>query len=286
MSAVFEGHTRQELDALLNTRERVPDHKAFTDRFETRSAVTRSRAAAQLDVAYGAHPRERLDVFLPARVSAPAVNVFFHGGYWRASDKERYAFLAETFLALGAACITVEYALVPDVSLDQLIAQCRRAVAYVHHHGTEIGVDPARIYLSGHSAGGQIVGMLMADGWHREYGLDPIVIRGGCGISGLYDMEPIRLSYLNDTLALDPETARRNSVYRLDPAGEAPLILAVGSLEGEEFLRQGKVMEMSWRDRIPITPLILDGLNHYSAVEALSDPDSALASAVQRQLEL
>lgn len=285
MSTVFEHHTQAQLDSLLNTRERVPDHEAFTDRFAARSEAIRRSATGHLDVVYGAHPRERLDVFLPGGASAPAVNLFFHGGYWRTSDKERYSFLAEAFLSFGAACITVEYALVPDVTLDELIAQCRRAVAFVSHRGRELGVDPDRIYVSGHSAGGQIVGMLMADGWHGDYGIEPHVIRGGCGISGLYDLEPIRLSYLNATLRLNQEVAYRNSPCRLLPATGAPLILAVGALEGEEFLRQGGIMDAAWKDRTSVTQLILDRLHHYSAVEALGDADSILGAAVRRQME-
>ncbi len=285
MSLVYGHYTQAELDELLNTRELVPDFETFTDRFTARSEASRSNVSAQLDVAYGEHPRERLDVFLPARVLAPAVNMFFHGGYWRASDKERYSFLAESFLAFGAACITVEYALVPTVSLDDLVAQCRRAVAFVSRHGRELGIDPGRIYVSGHSAGGQIVGMLMAAGWHNDYRIPSDTIRGGCGISGLYDMEPIRLSYLNSTLQLDPESVRRNSVSRLDPASDAPLILAVGALEGEEFLRQNDLMTTAWSDRVPVTPMVLDGQHHYSAVEGLGEADSALATAVRRQME-
>jgi arylformamidase len=281
---VFEGHSQTELDALLNTRERVPDYEVFTDRFEERSRATRSNASGRLDVAYGEHRRERLDVFLPEGVTGPPVNMFFHGGYWRSSDKERYSFVAEPFLAVGAACITVEYALVPDVSLDELIAQCRRAVAYVSRHGREVGVDSDRIYVSGHSAGGHIVGMLMAGGWHHEYGIEPETIRGGCGISGLYDLEPIRLSYVNGTLQLDSAAATRNSPYRLQPATGAPLILAVGAEEGEEFLRQGDVMNAAWAERTSVTPLILDGMHHYSAVEALGDGGSELTAAVRRQM--
>ncbi len=121
MSLVYDGYSQEQLDGLLNTRLLVPDFETFTDRFTERSEATRRNVSAQLDIAYGGHPRERLDVFLPDGVASPPVNVFFHGGYWRSSDKERYSFLAESFLSFGAACITVEYALVPAVSLDELV---------------------------------------------------------------------------------------------------------------------------------------------------------------------
>jgi arylformamidase len=284
MSLVYDGYSQEQLDGLLNTRLLVPDFETSTDRFTERSEATRRNVSAQLDIAYGGHPRERLDVFLPDAVASPPVNLFFHGGYWRSSDKERYSFLAESFLSFGAACITVEYALVPAVSLDELVAQCRRSVAYVWQHGRELGIDPDRIYVSGHSAGGQIVGMLMASGWRDEYGIPAESIRGGCGISGLYDLEPIRHSYLQPTLQLDPESVRRNSVALLEPATDAPLIAAVGALEGEEFLRQNALMAAAWGDRVAVTSMVLDGLHHYSAVEALADASSELAIEVRRQM--
>ena len=97
-------------------------------------------------------------------------------------------------------------------------------------------------------------------------------------------MEPIRLSYLNDTLGLDANAARQNSPCLLRPATAAPLILAVGAREGEEFLRQTTVMEHAWGKDVPIKPLILAGHHHYSAVEALGDPQSELAAAIIAQM--
>jgi arylformamidase len=286
MKAVYSGYSQEQLDGLLNARVMVPDNEVYTDRFAQRSSETRERLNCRLDISYGRSPRERIDVFLPNGVDQAAVNLFFHGGYWRASDKERYSFVAEAFTSYGAACIVVEYALVPTVTLDELLAQCRTAVAYVYDHADELGVDPDRIYVSGHSAGGQIVGMLLADGWQQNQGLPTHVIKGGSGISGLYDMEAIRLSYLNETLGLDEPAAERNSAYRRQPASAAPLLLAVGGDEREEFLRQNALMYRAWKDKSPVRPVVLDGLHHYSAVESLSDPNSKLSLAIREQMGL
>jgi len=204
-TAVFAGHSQEELNALLDTRRRVPDHASYTDRFERRSEQVRQDCRCELDIRYGEHPRQRLDLFRPPGSGPVPINVFFHGGYWRAGTKERYAFLAETFTAAGVACGVAEYALVPAVELDELIRQCRTAVATVFFNAERFGVDRSRIYVSGHSAGAQIVGMLMAEGWQEPLGLPASVVRGGCGISGLYDLEPIRLSYLNAELGLSPD---------------------------------------------------------------------------------
>lgn len=285
--AVFLDYDQERLDALLDVRRRVPDHEAYVERFEARSADVGSGPGARIDLRYGSHERERLDLFLPPAATGPVpVNVFFHGGYWRSGDKERYSYIAEAFTPAGAACAVIEYALVPTVSLDELIRQCRAALAHIYREAGSLGVDATRIHISGHSAGGQIVGMLMADGWQQPLGLPAEVVRSGCGISGLYDMQPIRLSYLNATLGLDHDTARRNSPSLLRPATSAPLILAVGALEGDEFLRQSAIMEAAWAGDVAITPMILNGGHHYSAVEALGDPDSELARAVLAQMHL
>ena len=115
----------------------------------------------------------------------------------------------------------VEEALSPaPTEVDELIRQCRAAVEWVHT--ADLGIDRDRMFVSGHSAGGHIVGMLMAEGWAEAMGLPRDVVKGGCGISGLYELEPIRLTYLNETLGLDEHTAARNSPRLLRPAGAAP----------------------------------------------------------------
>ena len=286
MKAVYNGYSQEQLDGLLNARAMVPDNEAYTDRFARRSSEIRRRSNGTFDISYGHGTRERIDVFLPNGITRPAVNLFFHGGYWRASDKERYSFVAAAFASFGAACVIVEYELVPAVTLDELVAQCRAAVAYVYNNAGELNVDPDRIYVSGHSAGGQIVGMLLADGWQHQHGLPTDVIKGGSGISGLYDMEAIRLSYLNETLRLDAEAAARNSAYRQQPASEAPLLLAVGGDEREEFLRQNALMHRAWKDKAAVRAIVLDGLHHYSAVESLGDPRSELGLVIRQQMEL
>ncbi|HUZ83390.1 MAG TPA: alpha/beta hydrolase [Gaiellales bacterium] len=279
---MFRGYTQDELDALYDTRRRVPDWEAFTDRFEARSARLRERMPDALDLPYGRHPRERLDLFLPVRVELPPVHMFFHGGYWRSGTKERYSYVAEGFLPVGAAVAVVEYALVPEVSMDELVRQVRASVTWLATNARALGVDGGRITVSGHSAGGHIVGMLMAGGWAGAG-----IVKGGLGLSGLYDLEPIRRTYLNQTLALDRMTAERNSPALLNAATAAPLALAVGGDEGDEFLRQQQSMQRAWEAQaVPVSPIVIPSGNHYTVVEDLGDPAGRLAPAVHRQMGL
>jgi arylformamidase len=285
---VFLSYDREALDALYDTRRRVPDWERYSDRFDERSAAVRERLATRLDVPYGAHERQRLDLFLPADADGLApVLVFFHGGYWRSGDKERYSYPAEAVVPYGAAYVAVEYALVPQVSLDALVAQCREAVAWVWRSAPELGLDRERLVVAGHSAGGHIVGMLMAGGWQEALGLPVDAIRGGCSLSGVHDLEPIRETYLQPTLRLTPEEALRNSPYRLPPASAAPLIAVTGELEGAEFARQTWVLEAYWRSQgVDVTAGLLSDHHHYSIVDDLGDPSSEVARAVGRLLGL
>ncbi len=277
---VFRGYDQEQLDRLYDVRRRVPSWESYTDRFERRSAETRRRLPARLDLAYGAHPRERLDLFRPDGAGRVPVNLFFHGGYWRSGDKERYSYVAEGFLPAGLAVGVVEYALAPEVDMDELVRQCRAAVTWVAEHADQLGIDRDRIFVSGHSAGGHIVGMLMAEGWDGA-----AAVKGGCGLSGLYELEPIRLTFLNSTLALDPDTAERNSPALLPPATAAPLILAVGGEEGAEFLRQTAVMEERWTAHgAPVSSMVVAGGNHYTIVQSLGDPRDELTLSVHRQM--
>jgi len=280
--SVFRGYDQAQLDALYDTRRMVPDWQTYTDRFEARSAALRARMPDALALAYGPHPRERLDLFLPGGVERPPLQAFFHGGYWRSGEKERYSYIAEAFLDAGAAAAIVEYALVPGVDMDELVRQCRAAVSWLAAAADRLGFDGERIHVSGHSAGGHIVAMLMADGWEGAG-----IVKSGLGLSGLYELEPIRLTYLNETLGLDPAAAARNSPALLTPAGAAPLLLAVGGDERAEFLRQQQAMEDAWLgEGVPITSSVLPGHNHYTIVELLGDADGELAAAVRRQMGL
>jgi arylformamidase len=244
------------------------------------------RLSGDHDVRYGASERQRLDVFT-AETSAPsALNVFFHGGYWRSSDKERYAFIAETFVGHDAAIALVEYDLTPHITMDGLIRECREALTFLYRNAPRWNIDLNRIFVSGHSAGGQIIGMLMAAGWHAEYGVPSDLVKGGCGISGLYELEPIRYSYLNSDVGLNSASVAANSPALHQPASLAPLIAAVGDLEGPEFLRQNRAIVDAWGSATSVHSLVLDRTDHFSAVEQLGDPRSPLARHILSQMEL
>jgi arylformamidase len=285
-TAVFRGYDQKALDAEYNNRVKVKDALEWLARYGAESARVRAELPMRFDIPYGAHYAERLDVFPAARPDPAPVHVFVHGGYWHRMDKADYSFVARGLRPAGAVTVVIDYGLIPSVDLDELVRQCRTSVAWVHRHARQWGGDPARITVSGHSAGGHLVAMLLATDW-STFGVPRDVVKAGCAISGLYDLEPIRLCYLNEVLALTPEVARRNSPVHLAPVGSTPLILAVGGAEGAEYHRQTDDLATAWRAHgTPIEVMDLDDHDHFSIMGELQSPFSPLARAIQRQMGL
>jgi arylformamidase len=281
---VFRGYDQKALDAEYNNRVKVPNALDWLARAGAESARARAELPLSFDVAYGAHHAERLDVFPAARPGPAPVHVFVHGGYWQRMDKADFSFVARGLRPAGAMTVVVNYGLVPSIDLDELVRQCRAAVAWVHRHARRWGGDPDRISISGHSAGGHLVAMLLATNW-SDFDAPADVVKAGCAISGLYDLEPIRLCYLNEVLKLSPEVARRNSPVCLAPERPTPLILVVGGAEGSEYHRQADDLAAAWRAHgVPVEVLDLAGHDHFSIVAELESPFSPLARAIQGQL--
>jgi len=285
-TAIFRNYDRKALDAEYNNRLKVKDALDWIARMGAESARTRAELPMRFDVPYGAHHDERLDVFAASRSGPAPIQIFVHGGYWHRLDKADFSFVARAFRPAGALTVVVNYALIPAVDMDALVRQVRASVAWVHKNARDLGGDPDRIFVTGHSAGGHLVGMLLATDW-STFGAPADVIKGACGMSGLYDLEPIRLCYLNDVLALTPESARRNSPVLLAPTRATPLILTDGGDEGPEYHRQTGELATAWRAKgVPVETLDLTGHNHFSIVAELESPFSPLARAIQGQMGL
>ena len=283
---IFREYDRKGLDREYDNRAKVADSERHLAWYTSESAAARAVLPGRLDVPYGPSTAETLDVF-PAVGPEPApVQVFIHGGYWRALDKSDFSFVARAF-HLDAVVVVINYALIPAVDMDELVRQCRAAVAWVHRNARMFGGDPERIYVSGHSAGGHLVAMVMATDWRAVAGLPGDLVKGGSAVSGLYDLEPIRLCYLNDTLKLGPDEARRNSPVELAPGRAGPLLLAVGGLEGPEYHRQTDDLARAWRARgVTCTVMDMPGLDHFSIIAQLNDRASKLSRAIRGQMRL
>jgi len=261
-------------------------HQALVLERKRRSAALRQSAVEKiLDVQFGPHARERLDLFLPRARKTP-LYVYIHGGYWQKNDKENYAFVAEALVPAGIAVAVVEYALCPAVTLSELTDQVRRAVAHLWKSADHYGYDRDRILISGHSAGGHLAGMLLATNWPGvDPELPPDIIAAGLAISGIYDLEPIRHTPLNDALQLAREDIKALSPMFIRPECKVPLTVAVGGLESREFNRQAADFVRVWKDwGLDVRLLVVPEVNHYTIVLQLSDPAGLLFKEALRLL--
>jgi arylformamidase len=267
---LYRGMDRAQLDAAYNNGMAVPERDAIIADWRARSARIRRERPEHLDLAYGDGPRERVDLFLTGNPKAPTL-AFIHGGYWQMNDKEDYAFFAESTLPHGINLAVIEYTLAPAAGMDRIVAEVRRAMQWLSEHLADYRADPSRLYVSGHSAGGHLTAMSMTL---------PIV-RGGLAISGLYDLEPIRLNYLNEKLGLDLAEAERNSPLLHLPPMAGELIVAYGTRELPELCRQSVDYAQAWVERgLPGHLLPVDGVNHFTILETLADPRGVLAEAL------
>lgn len=292
MRIVYRQFDAAALDVQYNARATVPHVESILKQYADESRQARDTLPCALNLAYGDHPDETLDVFPaargnPARGNPAPVFIYLHGGYWRALGKDDSSSMAPAFTRAGAVVVAVNYSLAPAVTLDRIVDQVRRAVAWVHRHIAAHGGDPGRLHVGGSSAGGHLCGMLLAGGWQRELGLPDDVIKGALLLSGLYDLEPLVHTHINQWMRMTPADATRNSPSRLAPAHGCPIVVSHGENETDEFKRQSSDYLQAWQARgFPGRYVPAPGLNHFDIVLDLGRPDSALADAMFEQMGL
>lgn len=275
---------QEGLDRELNLRARWPHHPEYFRAWASNSQRARERLTHRFDLAYGPTRGQKLD-FFPAAGPAPApLLVFIHGGYWQGLDKSDFSYLAPAFVEDGIAFASLNYDLAPQVSLATMVQQIERALAWLAERAAELGCDAQRLVLAGHSAGGHLATIVMirealaaADGGPRP------LVAAGCSISGVYDLVPIRRSYHQQVVRITESEAQTLSPLRRQPASLAPLVVAVGDQETEEFLLQQDALVSQWRTLgLPIEALSLPGANHFEAVDALGERGHPLHATVRR----
>jgi len=276
---VFLHYDRAGLDAQYNNRAKVAGIDAHLAAWNAGGERARATLAPRLDQRYGATPRQAVNVY-PAKAPAPApVLVWIHGGYWMSLTKDINDFVAGGFVPHGVAVVNVDYDLLPGVRMDEVIRQCRAAVGWALANAASFGGDPARVWVGGHSAGGHLTAAVAATDWAAQPGV-PSGARpaGGFAVSGLHDLEPIRLSYLNDTLGLDEAEARRTEPLGMPAPAGGDWTLLVGGLEGPEYLRQSASLAVAWGSDAGrrVRMEVIAGADHFSIVGPLADPESPM----------
>ena len=266
------------LEAEYNNRVLVPDHPTVFARWRRGSASVCASAPCTLDLAYGDHPRHKLDLFHATNPRGTVV--FIHGGYWRTLDKSDFSFLAKPFVDAGLSVAAINYRLCPTVRISDVAEDCRQALIWIIANGDAHDLPVERIALTGHSAGGHLVAMLYATDW-RQRQCDVSCILGGLALSGVYDLAPLLACSMNADLLLDRETAHANSPIHFEPTMTVPLYLAVGAAESNAFRTQSRLLSAAW-PTICDTPEEVENANHFTAVDFLAQPTHSMFQRVVR----
>jgi acetyl esterase/lipase len=269
---LYRGMDKAALDVAYNNSLAIGFARRdayFADWKQRSDAVRATHRRAELDIRYGAAPRQLLDWY-PAGPGAPTL-LYIHGGYWQGGDKADYAFIARGPNEREISVAVVEYTLGPEKRMDAIVAEIREAVAWLLGNLGQLGGDPRRLYVSGHSAGGHLTAMAMAEPR----------LAGGLAISGIFDLEPIRLGTLNDKLHLNPAEAQRNSPMLHLPPSAGKLIVTVGGDERPELQRQSEEYYAAWTaSGLAGQWVALPGHDHFSVLDELSSADGRLCAAV------
>jgi len=263
--------TTIDLDAEYLGSRQVPEWPAILARWQAASAVVRGAARCELDRPYGAGARQRYDLFHADAASAPLV-VFIHGGYWRTGERADYEFLASGLTAAGLDAAFPSYSLCPAVTVLEIIDELRRCLAALW---AATGKHPLVI---GHSAGGQLTAAMLATDWAAVPRVPADLVRAGCAISGIFELAPLMATSINAAVRLDDQSAIAASpLYWPPPPAGRTLFAAVGGDESSEFHRQSRTMAAAWaRAGVHTEYLSVAGANHFTVVDELTRPDSAL----------
>ena len=279
--AIYLDYEVDELERLYDVTMGVPDVEGIQARYREASDAVVDSGLGVLDIPYGDDPLQRLDVFAPSVSGAAPVMVYIHGGYWKGGEKAGRRFPAPLFNDSGIAWISINYRLTPTVTIDAIVDDARSALAWVYANAAGHGCDRDRISISGSSAGGHLVGMLLAPGWHRDYGVPPDVIKGACVMSGVFALEPLRLIPTGAHLALDRDAALRNSPIAQIPETLSPTIVAWGANETDEFCRQSQAYADTLRDwGHVVETVVADGHDHFSLMGEMGRSVSPIARAM------
>nr|XP_032814792.1 kynurenine formamidase [Petromyzon marinus] len=248
--------------------------------------TARGKAVAEtiLDVSYGPGDDEKMDIYMPLKPNpAPPVFVYIHGGYWRILGKEFSGYMVPPLVESGAVVVALSYTLSPKGSMDLMVDQMRRAVAFISRQYSHF----SGIYLCGHSAGAHLAAMVLATDWSLpEYGVTPD-IKGAFLLSGVFDIRPLVQTYVNEHLKMTLEDMARNSpMLKVDAmaplAGKCHIVLAVAEHDTTEFHRQSRELEQSLKSAgFNVTFLDVPNVDHFDLVEKFCSEEYQLTQVIK-----
>jgi arylformamidase len=281
----YKDFKQDELEYQYNPRVSVPEYPELAKVRAAQARKVRESAKSWLNVPYGSSPREMLDIYAADNTGGPVL-VYIHGGYWRSGSKEDNCNFVPTFTKRGATVVLVEYDLCPQVSVSDIVRQTRASIAWVYRNITRYGANPAKLYVSGHSAGGHLTAMALAHDWAKD-GMPEDLIKGAVATSGVYDLEMVMKISVQEQVRMTPEAAKVNSPMLNPPRVRCPLVVAVGAAEPQGWQQISQdYFQYCKQHGMQVEYLVEPEANHYTMSEHLLDETRPLTRAMVKLMGL
>ncbi len=279
MTFDWREHDDETIEHHFNPRLTIPDAMDLLQVMPRLAEEARKELGGELDIRFGDRPKETLDIFpaqLDALGSPPPALIFIHGGYWRMMDKKDHSHVATDMVKDGVTHISLNYDLCPEVTLDDIVDEMRNAIIFIYTNAADLGVDDNRLFLSGHSAGGHLTGMMLKEDW-TVHGLPADVIKGALPLSPVFEPEAIMHTSINNDVRLDIDMAERNNVLTGPPNMEGSIIVAAGALEPIGFRQQSvSYANMCRANGIGTEYYEIEECHHFTALDAFRNKEHEL----------
>jgi arylformamidase len=284
---VWRDMDQKALDDAYDQDVYAPNRPLIVTRRIAASERTRAILGAPERVAYGPSEYEKLDIFRAPAANAP-INLFIHGGAWRRNKGPDYHLQAEPLIAAGAHCLIADFINVEQSGGDlfPMYEQVCRVIAWAWRNAESYGGDRDRFYISAHSSGSHLSACVLTRGW-REEGLPQNFCKGALLLSGMYDLEAVRLSKRSSYVKFTDAMVESLSSQRQLDGLPTPLVLAYGTQETPEFQRQTREFFAAVQAAGKPAHLIVgEAYNHFELLETLANPYGLMGRALLRQMGL
>ena len=279
----FDALDRASLDAQLSPSRsaKAPLEVLNAHVTQTSGLLANPNLSCQLDIAYGSDPRQSMDVYRPCLAADVEKNnpqthptplpclIFIHGGFWQEGGKAGSGFTAEKLVDRGWAQISMEYRLAPQVGLAEIIQDIASGLMKVVELSDRLGIDRNRLVIAGHSAGAQLAAAILCGlGEVNPAIID--AIHGLILVSGVYDLNPVAASYVNDLVAMDGTDIANLSPLFYQPLKNIPVHILIGEDEPSAFSQQSQALYQAWDpllDRIVLDRL--PGCDHFDILNEI-----------------
>jgi arylformamidase len=270
---VWGSMSHRARDAAYNSSAAVSGSAEIVNSWIAASATLRSQRTQHLDLAYGEGERNKWDLFPGANPSAPCF-VFIHGGYWQSRNREHFSCFAQGLLERGWSVAMPGYTLAPAATLTKIVQETRAALDWLAAQGHAHGIA-GPVIVSGWSSGGHLTALV----------LDHPSVTAGLAISGIFELGPIRDTYLNELLKLTDDEVAALSPIRLPSVGKQ-LAIAYGTAELPALVRNSRQFHAHRAgSHAPGVLVPVVNANHYTIMETLRSPNGILTRAALRLIE-